>query len=112
MQFEQFVERVVRYYNGKVSIVLFGSRARGDFWPSSDYDVLIVLDKVNDEIEEASKLYTMKRGFSADIIVVTPDKLELGDVKEMLKHKKVLYDGLGVFKTEEVNSREKGKNGL
>jgi hypothetical protein len=54
----------------------------------------------------------MKRGFSTDIIVVTPDKLELGDVKEMLKHKKVLYDGLGVFKTEEVNSREKGKNGL
>jgi hypothetical protein len=74
--------------------------------------VLIVLDKVNDEIEEASKIYAMKRGFSADIIVVTPDKLELGDVKEMLKHKKVLYDGLGVFKTEEVNSREKGKNGL
>lgn len=39
----------------------------------------------------------MKRGFSADIIVVTPDKLELGDVKEILKHKKVVYDGLGVF---------------
>jgi hypothetical protein len=106
------VERVVRHYNGRVSVVLFGSRARGDHWPSSDYDVLVVLERVDDEAEEASKLYSMKRGFSADIIVVTPDKLQLGDVKEMLKHRKVLYDGLGLFGTEEVSSREKGNGDL
>ena len=105
MEFERFVERVVRHYNGRVSVVLFGSRARGDSWPSSDYDVLVVLEKVEDEAEEASKLYSMKRGFSADIIVVTPDKLQLGDVKDMLKHRKVLYDGLGLFE-KEASSRE------
>ncbi len=103
---------MVRHYNGRVSVVLFGSRARGDHWPSSDYDVLVVLERVDDEAEEASKLYSMKRGFSADIIVVTPDKLQLGDVKEMLKHRKVLYDGLGLFGTEEVSSREKGNGDL
>jgi Nucleotidyltransferase domain. len=112
VEFERFVERVVRHYNGRVSVVLFGSRARGDHWPSSDYDVLVVLERVEDEAEEASKLYSMKRGFSADIIVVTPDKLQLGDVKEMLKHRKVFYDGLGLFGTEEVSSREKGNGDL
>ncbi len=97
MEFEEFIKKVVNYYNGKVSIVLFGSRARGDFWPSSDYDVMIILEKVNDEIEEATKIRGMKRGFSADIIVITPDKLNDGVIKEMLKYKKVLYDGLGLF---------------
>jgi hypothetical protein len=40
----------------------------------------------------------MKRGFSADIIVITPDKLNNKIIETMLKYKKVLYDGLGVFK--------------
>jgi predicted nucleotidyltransferase len=98
MQFEEFINKIISYYNGKVSIVLFGSRARGDFWPSSDYDIIVILEKVDDEIEEASKLYSMKRGFLADIIVITPDKLNNKIIETMLKYKKVLYDGLGVFK--------------
>jgi predicted nucleotidyltransferase len=98
MQFEEFINKIINYYHGKVSIVLFGSRARGDFWPSSDYDIIVILEKVDDEIEEASKLYSMKRGFSADIIVITPDKLNNKIIETMLKYKKVLYDGLGVFK--------------
>jgi hypothetical protein len=40
----------------------------------------------------------MKRGFSADIIVITKDRLNDNVIKEMLRYKKVLYDGLGVFK--------------
>jgi predicted nucleotidyltransferase len=96
MQFEEFINKIISYYNGKVSIVLFGSRARGDFWPTSDYDIIVILEKVDDEVEEASKLYNMKRGFSADIIVITPDKLNNKIIETMLKYKKVLYDGLGV----------------
>jgi predicted nucleotidyltransferase len=98
MQFEEFINKIINYYHGKVSIALFGSRARGDFWPSSDYDIIVILEKVDDEIEEASKLYSMKRGFSADIIVITPDKLNNKIIETMLKYKKVLYDGLEVFK--------------
>jgi len=102
MQFEEFINKIISYYHGKVSIVLFGSRARGDFWPSSDYDIIVILEKVDDEIEEASKLYSMKRGFSADIIVITPDKLNNKIIETMLKYKKVLYDGLGVFKEMKI----------
>ena len=40
----------------------------------------------------------MKRGFSVDIIVITKDRLNDNVIKEMLRHKKVLYDGLSVFK--------------
>lgn len=39
-----------------VKVILFGSRARGDYEPDSDYDVLILLDEVTketvDEIDE------------------------------------------------------------
>lgn len=33
-------------------IILFGSRARGDYDPDSDYDCLIVVDDVTEEIVE------------------------------------------------------------
>jgi len=33
-------------------IILFGSRARGDFSPDSDYDLLIVVDEVTPDIKE------------------------------------------------------------
>ena len=36
-------------------VILFGSRARGDFTPDSDYDCLVVVDEVSAEIKE--KIY-------------------------------------------------------
>lgn len=47
----EFAERVRnRLKNHLKKIILFGSRARGDFYEGSDYDILIVLD-------ERKKLY-------------------------------------------------------
>ena len=34
-------------------IILFGSRARGDAKPDSDYDLLVVVDKVDRNVKEA-----------------------------------------------------------
>lgn len=31
MKFEDFIQKVIEYYKGKVTIVLFGSRAKGNF---------------------------------------------------------------------------------
>ena len=97
MGFEEFVKKVIDHYNGRVTIVLFGSRARGDYWESSDYDVMVFLEKVEDQISEAVKLYSMKRGFSADILVLSADKVKDPIIMKMLEHKKVIYDGLNLF---------------
>jgi len=43
----QIVDRLVSAMD-PARIVLFGSRARGDEGPDSDYDLLVVLDKVDD----------------------------------------------------------------
>ncbi|BCU71125.1 nucleotidyltransferase domain-containing protein [Stygiolobus caldivivus] len=97
MGFEDFVDKVVKYYTGKVTVVLFGSRARGDHWESSDYDIMVFLERVEDPVGEATRLYSMKRGFSADILVLSADKVKEPVVVKMLEHKKVIYDGLNIF---------------
>ncbi len=44
---ERLKERILQFMGDRVRrIVLFGSRARGDALPDSDYDVLLVLDKL------------------------------------------------------------------
>jgi len=93
-----FVERVRREYPG-TSIVLFGSRARGDYLPYSDYDVALVLpdSDCSDKIgvaEEARRL--RPRGLSLDLVVLCASELDDPLVKQMLRDKKVLYDGLGL----------------
>lgn len=34
------------------NVVLYGSRARGDFAPGSDYDVIVLVDRAGKELEE------------------------------------------------------------
>ena len=97
---KDFIEKVKEKYAGKVTIVLFGSRARGDYWPSSDYDFMIFLERVEDKIEEAYEIYRLKRGFPADIIVLSKDEVRDKIVEKMLENKIVIYDGLGIFKSE------------
>ncbi|MDR1870920.1 MAG: nucleotidyltransferase domain-containing protein [Deltaproteobacteria bacterium] len=38
-------------------IILFGSRARGDHSPDSDYDILVIMKDLDDRIELATRLY-------------------------------------------------------
>jgi predicted nucleotidyltransferase len=33
-------------------VILFGSRARGDFAPDSDYDCLVIIDQISPQTEE------------------------------------------------------------
>jgi predicted nucleotidyltransferase len=59
-------------------VILFGSRARGDATAHSDYDIcVIVRDTENrrDLIREVHRLFDV-RGFSMDVLVLTPDELE------------------------------------
>lgn len=49
----EFVERVRQQFDGQlVSIVLFGSRARGEAKPDSDMDVLVVMSSADPGIRK------------------------------------------------------------
>ena len=89
-----FVFRVSSEYPGS-AIVLFGSRARGDYMPYSDYDVAVVFRRVADERELMLRIRGLKPGgLSLDLLVLSVD--DLGDpvIREMLKGCVILYDGL------------------
>lgn len=44
----QIVKKAVHEVDGKAEIILFGSRARGDFHEGSDWDFLILIEKKNE----------------------------------------------------------------
>ncbi len=69
------VGRIVRELD-PVRIILFGSRARGDQRPDSDYDLLVVVDTVTDR--RAMRI-AARRSFSdvrvaADVIIATSEE--------------------------------------
>ena len=74
------VERIVDGFN-PIRVMLFGSRARGDFTQYSDVDLLVVLDGPIDPLDGRQAVIEIRRalgglGVSKDIVVTTPDELE------------------------------------
>ena len=70
---------------------MVGSRARGDNIPSSDFDVVLVIDDDRDPVEVTIKARLLRReAFPLDIVVLR--RSEVGDriYGEMLKHSKKL----------------------
>jgi len=64
-----------------VSIILFGSRARGDFNKSSDYDILIILKHDLDMREKITLSTSLRKtlahnGIDADIILKTQNEVD------------------------------------
>ena len=62
-------------------IILFGSRARGDFRADSDWDVLVVLSEQvgrKMELEAYKRMHRelLLKGIKADILFISRDELE------------------------------------
>ena len=64
---DSIIERVIEYCRSVDSesrlkrVVLFGSRSRGDFYPHSDIDLLLVSDEFPDDwFTRQAKLYFLK----------------------------------------------------
>ena len=75
-----------------VGIILFGSRARGDFRPDSDWDVLIVTARPLNWEERLAftgeiRKTLAKKGLATDILVISKDELEkVEGTKEYIYH--------------------------
>jgi HEPN domain-containing protein/predicted nucleotidyltransferase len=93
----EFVKRVARQL-GAVTLVLFGSRARGDQLPYSDYDVAAVFfQRLEDRerIVKAEELYRLKPPeLPLDPVVLDTEDLEDPLTRKMLENCVTLYDGL------------------
>ena len=67
---DQIVQCLVPAFHPR-RIYLFGSQARGDAGPDSDFDVLLVLDELNDQRWRVSQsAYLALRGVRAAVDVV------------------------------------------
>lgn len=82
-------------------IILFGSQARGDARPDSDYDILVIASRIEDELKTERLIYRALLDFNdpvgVDVIVKTPSGVEkskdmlVSVVKEALKEGIVIY---------------------
>ncbi|WP_279232366.1 nucleotidyltransferase domain-containing protein [Thermus albus] len=82
-------------------VILFGSRARGEAGPESDYDLLVVVPPEyktmrvwKDLYEAASKA---KRGFSLDLLLATEEDLEKNQDAWMTVYPRILREGLVLY---------------
>jgi uncharacterized protein len=96
---EQIVKRIVAASHPE-KVVLFGSRARGQEVPKSDYDLLVIKKSDEPRYRRAVPLYEALVGLLAnvDIMVYTPEEVsEWSAVPEAfvttaVREGKVLYE--------------------
>jgi uncharacterized protein len=93
------IERIVRNFD-PLRIILFGSRATDLARPDSDYDLLIVLPKVENKRQTTIQIRRALNGSlaSKDIIVTTPDEIAIKGntlglvLRPALRTGKVVYE--------------------
>jgi len=84
-------------------IILFGSRARGDARPDSDFDVLVIKDSDEPGYRRDAPLYLALAGMNApvDLMVYTPEEVREWSavpqafVTTAVREGKVLYERKG-----------------
>lgn len=97
-QLSEIVRRIVAVSDPQ-RIILFGSQARGDAAPDSDFDLLVVKDEVESPRAESGRIYRALAGLSIPVdIVVTRSDYALVHrdvvgtvVRPALREGKVLY---------------------
>ncbi len=100
---QQFWHELVQRITSKGSpekIVLFGSRARGDYLPDSDLDILIVENSNAPRIKRSLRYRRALRGLfpAKDIVVWTPNEIAEWQnvpnafITTILREGKVLYE--------------------
>ncbi len=115
----RFVKRILAYFDGDVTIILFGSRARGDFNRASDYDLIVVSKKlVGNPLQRTRPLYELNEEFlDVDIIAYTPQEFLKAlenlspSALDAMREGVVLHDN-GFYRTAKRKFGELKKKGL
>ena len=80
--------------------VLFGSRARGDHDPDSDYDVLVVVERLDRTIRKTISDCAWEAGFEDCLVivpvVVTKDEIEHSPLRSSLLMQAIREEGVPV----------------
>src|SRR5438094_365740 len=80
-------------------IALFGSRARGDARAHSDYDLMVIVEDMSDDLEEQIHSAAAGCGASVDVFVQTAagfeeDRDDVGTTAYMVDHEgRTVYGG-------------------
>lgn len=82
-----------------LKVILFGSRARGDAKPDSDYDLMVVVRNGTHRLHTALKLYgtIQKNGLVCDFLVSTPDDFKRYGDHPSLVYKYILDEGVDLY---------------
>lgn len=92
------ITTTVRASEPTAEIILFGSRARGNFNPSSDWDVLVLVDgeRVTEEQFDALNYDLWAKGLDLgeEINVVIRTKSQWSHQSSSLFHYNVTHDGI------------------
>src|SRR4029453_12444528 len=68
--FEGFKKLMLERGVPLLSTVLFGSRARGDHQPDSDYDVLVVVERLDHAMQKTISRCAWEAGFEDCLLIV------------------------------------------
>jgi predicted nucleotidyltransferase len=73
---QEIVQRIVETAQPD-KVILFGSRARGDARPGSDFDLLVIKDSDEPGYRRDARLYLALAGLNApvDVMVYTPEEV-------------------------------------
>jgi predicted nucleotidyltransferase len=100
------IQAVIRQSAPEATAILYGSRARGDARPDSDWDILILLDKerITHEDREriAHPLYDLAIDISEDISVKLRTEAGWEERSFTLFYKHIKEEGLVLYSPEEV----------
>lgn len=80
-------------------VILFGSRARGDFRADSDWDFLILISKpLNEKLEQLirNKLYEMELQIGEVISAVIEEKKRWQDFEVTAFYKNISQEGISI----------------
>jgi uncharacterized protein len=96
------VRRIVRLVD-PLKVILFGSRARGDARPDSDFDLLVVRESNQRRDERSAPIYTALAGVPAEVEVMVYTPAEIEEWQEVpqafvttaIREGKVLYEKQG-----------------